>query len=190
MYIYLFFLERCKDTVQDTNPQSADVVFIMEQKQCNSEVSSKLSLLAQLVDRSLAAKGLTGNRFGLIGYGGARVHDLPHTHTVGGEIMGSARAMASAADSLVFVKDGENTDTIAALRMAAEYPFRAGVAKAVVVMACGPCMEQDVKLMDVTDELKNQKIQVHLLVEHEFMMAAKDAAPKTNYLFGKCQTFC
>ena len=177
------FTERCKDTVQATNPQSADVVFVMEQKTCNSEVSGKLPMLAQLIDRSLSTKGLTGNRFGLIGYGGSGVYDLPHTHTIGSEVMGSARDMA--ADALDFIPDGSNTDTIGAMKMAAEYPFRAGVAKVMVVLACGPCMEQDMKFADMAAELKNQKIQLHLLVEHEFMMAAQDSTPKTNYLFGK-----
>jgi len=117
----------CRDQTQNTNPQSADVVFVIEQKQCNSEITPKLSILASMLDRSLQGKGLTGNQFGLVGYGGRGVHNEPHTHTVGSKLMGSARDMKTAADSLVFIEDGYNTDTMGAMKMAAEYPFRAGV---------------------------------------------------------------
>lgn len=176
---------KCQDEVQNTNPKSADIIFVVEQKPCNGEMVSRIDNLALMVDKALNNKGLGNNRFGLIGFGGEGVHDLPHSHTITGQLMGPSRQMKSAAESLVFSDEGHSKDAIGALKLAAGYPFRAGVAKTVIMMTCAPCGYSS-QLGEVEKEMLTAGIQLHMMVEHEFTTSSQEAAPKTSYLYGKC----
>ncbi len=53
---------------QNDAPRTADVVFIVEQQGCLGEYD--LEDLPKLIDRSLEERGLTDNRFALVGFGG------------------------------------------------------------------------------------------------------------------------
>ena len=53
---------------QNDAPRTADVVFIVEQKECLNLY--KLEDLPKLVDRSLEERGLSNNKFAVVGFGG------------------------------------------------------------------------------------------------------------------------
>ncbi len=53
---------------QNDAPQSADVVFLIERNECLSRF--RLSELPKFIDRSLVERGLTDNKFSIVGYGG------------------------------------------------------------------------------------------------------------------------
>ncbi len=53
---------------QNDAPRTADVVFIVEQRECLN--SYKLEELPKLMDRSLEERGLFNNKFSLVSFGG------------------------------------------------------------------------------------------------------------------------
>ena len=126
------------------------------------------------------------NQFGLIGFGGNGIYDEEHIQTISGKILGSSQEFANAISSMKFNMEGDNTDVFKALRMAAKYPFRAGVAKSVVLLTCSECTEQAARYNEIKHNLKARGIHLHVIMEHEFTLGASDIeTPKTNYLFGK-----
>lgn len=70
--------------IQDNVPQSVDVVFIAQQSQCLENV--QLNDLPYLVERSLVLKGMTDNRYSLVGFGGQDKLEKPHIFTSGSKI--------------------------------------------------------------------------------------------------------
>lgn len=166
--------------------QSADVIFVVEEKPCNKDALSKLADIASNIDAALKVKGLTNNQFGLIGFGGEGIHDSEHSRTVAGKILGSSKDFSESIMSMSFNKEGDNTDVLKTLRMAAKYPFRAGVAKSVVLLACSECTEQEARYNEIQYNLLNRGISLHVIMEHEFTLGASTdiETPKTNYLFG------
>lgn len=128
--------------------------------------------------------GLKNNKFGLIGFGGANIHNLEHSHTVGGKLLGSSKDFQMAVNSLRVDVEGSNTDVFKALRMAAKYSFRAGVAKSIVLLTCSECNEQAARLQEVQYNLINRGIRLHVIMDHEFALSADVDTPKTSYLFG------
>ncbi len=67
--------------IEDNVARSADVVFIVEQSQCLTDI--QLQDLPYLVDRSLASRGMSGNRYALVSYGGKDRLAQPHIFTSG-----------------------------------------------------------------------------------------------------------
>ena len=130
--------------------------------------------------------GLTNNQFGLIGFGGEGIHDEEHIQTVSGQILGLSSDFSKAVKSMSFNIEGTNTDVFKALRMAAKYPFRAGVAKSVVLLTCSECTEQAARYQEIAFNLRNRGISLHVIMDHEFTLGTSDIeTPKTSYLFGK-----
>jgi len=165
--------------------QSADVIFVVDEKPCNTDAMAKLGEIAQQIDASLKVKALKNNQFGLIGFGGYGIHDDEHTHTVAGKILGSSQDFSKAVESLDITKVGNNTDIFKALRMAAKYPFRAGVAKSIVLVTCSECTEQAARYNEIAFNLRTRGISLHIIMNHEFLLGPHDMeTPKTNYLFG------
>lgn len=163
--------------------QSADVIFVVEEKPCNLEAIAKIGEIASQIDGALKAKELKNNQFGLIGFGGVGIHNDEHIQTVASKILGSSTQFTKAAENLKASRVGDNTDVFKALRMAAKYPFRAGVAKSVVLLTCSECTEQAARYNEIAYNLRTRGINLHVIMNHEFLLGAHET-PKTNYLFG------
>jgi hypothetical protein len=69
--------------------------------------------------------------------------------------------------------------------MAAKYPFRAGVAKSIVLLTCSECTEQAARYNEIEHNLKMRGISLHVIMDHEFTLSSDISTPKTNYLFGE-----
>lgn len=165
--------------------QSADVIFVVEEKPCNKDALAKLGELAEEINVALRSKELKNNQFGLIGYGGEGIHNDDHTHTVSGKILGNSKEFSKAVENLQVNIVGENTDVFKALRKAAKYPFRAGVAKSIVLLTCSECTEQAARYNEIAYNLRTRGISLHVIMNHEFLLGPHDVeTPKTNYLFG------
>merc|ERR1719273_1093690 len=70
--------------IQGNSPQSADVVFIVQQSSCLGDL--ELQNLPQLVDKSLTNKGLTDNRYALVSFAGSNQLQRPHIVTAASQI--------------------------------------------------------------------------------------------------------
>ena len=84
--------------IQGNSPQSADVVFIVQQSSCLGDL--ELQNLPQLVDKSLTNKGLTDNRYALVSFAGSNQLQRPHIVTAASKIFNDVSHMKTVLDHL------------------------------------------------------------------------------------------
>lgn len=82
--------------------------------------------------------------------------------------------------------DGDNKDVFEAVDFAAQYPFRAGAAKIIVLIPCSDCSESHLSYRSLVSRLNNEDITVHLMNDFAFELTEDSKNAPTNYLFGKC----
>jgi len=162
--------------------RSADVVFVVEEKKCNKELAQKIPDLAMQINNALGATGKSDNRFGLVGFGGDKVHDWEQVHSMENQIFNDVRKVRMAAETLDFTKDGSNDDILRAVRYAAKYPYRPGVAKVVIAIPCSACIPKSAKYSEMLTLLNERDVVFHILMDHEFQF--KSSSPKSSYIFG------
>ncbi|GFO03307.1 apolipophorin [Plakobranchus ocellatus] len=151
-----------------TEYQSADVVFVVEDVKCNQWARNSLPSIATEIDKVLNRKGFTENRFGLEGYGGADVDEVS-VRTIDGHHFGNARLFLKALETHRFSENVGSGDLARAIRQAADYPFRAGVAKVLVIAPCSAC---EVSFLDTTlsTRLATEGFRVHILQDKGYTM--------------------
>ncbi|XP_070564133.1 uncharacterized protein [Ptychodera flava] len=157
-------------STKDNVPKSADVVVIVEEKKCNEEVARELSDFVRQLDSEFKSQGLQDNRYGLIGFGGEGVHSEVHSHTIDSKLFNKARKFLLGSDSLIFseAETAKNNDTFNAIRAATEYPFRTGVAKSIVLLACNDCGKSRFHYDEIINLLRDQGISLHVMTDNGF----------------------
>lgn len=131
---------RFKRLEEDKVPRSADVVFIVEAKNCNRDMklNSSMELLITQLDKELNDRDLTGNRWSLVIFGGDEVHDRPRSIILDGQIF--TKNVARFVDYFSYVPVGSGSqDIFAAIGFASRLVFRAGVSKTFILMPCSHC---------------------------------------------------
>lgn len=121
----------------DNKPSVADIVFIVEEKQCNKDKYPKLEEIAQGIERSLREKGIRKASYSVVGYGGDGVHEQPHVHWVESQQSGNYRSVANAFRSLT-VGNGKS-NVYEAILFATNLKFTPGAAKTFVLVKCSSC---------------------------------------------------
>ena len=170
-----------------TSP-SADVIFVVEEKQCNADIASKLQLVATDIDEALSAARMTGNRFAVVTFGGSGIHADAQLHTVSGQVFLDSADVSKVEDSMEILDDVSTpSDALAAVQMAAELPMRAGAAKSIVLITCTGCDSTTTAVGDVTEELLAAGIQLHVVSEQDFQMTSLQNQPRANNLFGELE---
>ncbi|XP_071953839.1 apolipophorins-like [Antedon mediterranea] len=168
--------ERERLEEDDDKPQSADIIFVVEEKLCAQEVVKRLPDLADSLNTELKKKGMKENRFGLVGFGGPNIHDIPHMHTIDHQIFNHQRKLQLGIDSLEF-GEGGNNDTFKALEKAANYPFRAGVAKNIILISCSQCKDSKMTYMRISRTIIKRGINFNILMNYNFTgKAGKDVS--------------
>lgn len=119
---------------QNTAPLSADVVFLVEQTSCLERFS--LSELPSVIDRELEVKGLTENRFAVVGFGGPDDLAKPHIFTSGSKIFSDGIKTSATMNSLK--STGTGGQVFGALKYAGRLPYRPGVSKSIILITCSP----------------------------------------------------
>lgn len=131
---------RFKRLEDDKVPRSVDVVFIVEAKNCNRDMklNSSMELMITQLNKELNDRGLTGNRWALVVFGGDSVHDRPRSIILDGQIF--TKNVARFVDYFSYVPVGNgNQDIFAAIGFASRLVFRAGVSKTFILMPCSHC---------------------------------------------------
>ncbi|XP_078656508.1 apolipophorins-like isoform X3 [Branchiostoma floridae x Branchiostoma belcheri] len=185
------FHEGEQSRITDTRKvNTADIVVVVEEKTCNRRRAPQLTDLVQYLDTQLQRKGMKDNRFALVGYGGEGVHDASHTHTISGQLFHDARQFVLGVEKLEF-GEGTNNDAFTSLRMAADYPFRTGAAKSIVILSCSEeCQESQGDYKQISSMLKDRDITVHLLKDHRFRLRkTKDIDRVTIYGLDRREVF-
>lgn len=118
---------------------------------------------------------MSNNKYGLIGFN----KKGSHSHTMEGQLLNDATKFVMGVESLTFTS--YKTDTLDAILQAANYPFRAGVVKNIILLQCGTC--SDIKTMQyqqIRHILQSRNIKFHILRDQEFMLGNK--IPKQKIL--------
>ncbi|KAJ1524178.1 hypothetical protein ONE63_010704 [Megalurothrips usitatus] len=156
---------------QGTAPQSADVVFIVEQAACLKDIP--VQELALKLDVALKRQGLTGNRFAVVGFGGDETETFraPHTLSTEGQVWVTGRHLEKAFEGLstsaLEASASAVQDAYDALWYAARLPFRAAVSKTLVLVACHECggdaSDQAAAFSDAVEMLMDGDLSLHVL---------------------------
>ena len=106
----------------------------------------------------------------MIGFGGQGVESGPQIHTMEGRLFNNRDKMSRVTDSFS-TDSGDHVDVMAAIHFAAMLPFRAGVAKSIVLITCeiDSCEEKSIDYLDLQDVLFERDIRLHYILEHEFV---------------------
>lgn len=99
-------------------------------------------------------------------------------------MISSSGLMIRSLDNLTFPVLPANVDVMKAVMRAAEYPFRVGVRKAVILVTCTGCHETDVTTWELAQMLEKFDITLHVLADHDFKTKG-NLSSKTSYLYGR-----
>jgi len=169
--------------IQGNTPQSADVVFIVQQSSCLRDL--ELQDLPLLVDRSLTNKGLTDNRYALVSFAGSNHLQRPHIFTSGSQIFNDVARMKTALAHLSNMQsDGTVGDIFEALQFSARLNLRAGVVKTFVLVRCDTSESLTSRAYgDSMTMLLEQGISLHVMMPLE--MRLKGSTTKlTSKMYG------
>ncbi|KAL1470725.1 hypothetical protein MTO96_024082 [Rhipicephalus appendiculatus] len=124
------------------------------------------------MDIELLSAGFSNNRFALIGFGHGSGHNsMPHVRTARGSIFFESHNLPLATQKMRLdapaTSEGRpvNKDVFDAIRYASLLPFRANVAKAIIVIACADCKEEQSELSysDIQTQLLDHGITLHFV---------------------------
>jgi len=170
--------------IQGNTPQSADVVFIVQQSSCLRDL--ELNDLPLLVDRSLTNKGLTDNRYALVSFAGSNQLQRPHIVTAASQIFNDVARMKTAFDHLSNMQsDGTVGDIFEALQFSARLNLRAGVVKTFVLVRCDTSESLTSRAYgDSMTMLLEQGISMHVMMPLEMRLKGSVATKLTSKMYG------
>jgi hypothetical protein len=121
-------------------PKSADIIFIVEAKECNRGIRHNRSIdqLIMHINKELNDSKLVDNRWSLVIFGGDGVYDKPRSLILDNQIFTKNAVRFTDYFDYITVGDGSQ-DIFEAIRFAAQLVFRAGVSKTFVLMPCSHC---------------------------------------------------
>jgi len=187
--------------------KDADIVFVVEEDDCNDKADEEIQNVAKLIERELKSNGFQSVRFGVVAFSGSQDDGKPHSHTAKGELLFNAQDAALATERMSHqsnnndkdgnkygddhddddddADDNKEVDTFEALAFASKYPFRPGASKNMILMSCTSCNNQDSRLdyTDIQQLLLTQGITLHTL--NEKTIDVKSSGSKTRGIFGK-----
>lgn len=85
----------------------------------------------------------------------------------------------------MIVSEGSNKDVFAAIDFAAQYPFRSGATKVIVVIPCSDCSSSALSYRSLASKLVSEDITLHILNEFSYEVLVEGKNPSGNYVFGK-----
>ncbi|GBN12728.1 Apolipophorin [Araneus ventricosus] len=168
---------------------AADIVFLVEEKQCNKDRIRYLSKLADVIENVFRQKGYRDVRYKVVGFGGDEIHAAPHVHTMDGRESGPVRSLESAFQSLEF-GDGP-VNVLEAIRFAAGLTYRTGSDKRFILVKCSTCKTEEVKAeySEMVRTLLDGDITLHLLTDQKYDMRIPNKNSKTRKVIGVDKMF-
>ena len=71
---------------------------------------------------------------------------------------------------------GDNDDSMQAVRFAADYPFRTGASKNIILLPCDACLENAVTYAEMQRLLLAKDIRLHVLMQHDIKLRGGKSA--------------
>lgn len=162
-------------------PAAADIIIVMQHAACNKRIHEKLKDTIDDLEKALKARGLKSINYGIVGYGGPGVFDSVHSHTIDGQLMNTRDKVLLGLDQWT-MEAGDNDDSMMAVRFAANYPFRTGASKNILLLPCDACQEDAVTYADMQRLLLAKDIRLHVLMQQDIRLRSK--SPKQSFIFG------
>lgn len=123
---------------ENLSKKTADVIFIVEDHDCNKAMVGDIGNLAKSIDRELQNDGFKDTMFGVVGFGG----DVgkPQVYTIKGNTFFNSREINAIKDRLKLEnKKAESSRAFEAMKLAVKYIFRSDASKSFVLLSCSPC---------------------------------------------------
>lgn len=137
--------------------------------------SFEISLVIGNIQCVLSA--ITANRYGLISFGSENLYG----HTIEGQLFNDATKFTKGVESLQFAQHRE-TDPLNAILSAANFPFRSGVSKSIVLLQCGECSPSEkTNPIYLKHVLHARDITLHILRNQDFRLSGNQS-PKQKIL--------
>jgi len=149
--------------------QGTDTVVLFEENPCNKNKRKDLLGVISNIEKALRDKGMKENRYGLAAFGGHGVHAKPHFHTIEGQLMNTDRKFVRGVRSLEFGDKNHVADVEEALEfVTANYPWRTGATRNVILVQCSDCSQNTLKYNKLRELLSLHSVHLHILRDFTF----------------------
>jgi len=152
-------------------PQSSDIVFIVEAKECNRNIKHKRNMdsLISLMLKELTDLKITSNRFAVVVFGGNGVLDKPRSIVINGNIFTEPQFLPQYFENIP--TGNGSADIFGAVRYAAKLLFRTGVSKTFILLPCTNCdpANNTVDYTVLHQVLLESDITLHILMNDDFI---------------------
>ncbi|KAH9496816.1 hypothetical protein Btru_010355 [Bulinus truncatus] len=167
--------------IDGTDPlyQTADVLFLVEDNSCNQWATSSLANIVTELNKVLNLAGKKNNQFGMISYGGAT--EEAAVRTINGQHFEEASYFLKALETLRFSNNETQGDLISAVQLAMNYPYRTGVAKAIIAIPCSACDIGFFQKNSFTSDLTSKGFNFHLLRKQSVIPDGAKAITNKKY---------
>ncbi|XP_055389464.1 uncharacterized protein LOC129618631 [Condylostylus longicornis] len=156
----------------DSLPDSADIVFIVEAKPCNHNItqSKNIMTVVSALDKELNDVKMKNNRYSVIAFGGRSPFDKPRNIVHKNKVFTSDINLLKNYFDHINTDNGSNNDIFGAISIASKSIFRPGVSKIFILLPCSSCSAKDMKFdyASVLQLLQEDGIQLHILMDQEF----------------------
>ncbi|PNF28889.1 hypothetical protein B7P43_G03854 [Cryptotermes secundus] len=163
-------------------PQSTDIVFIIEAKDCNRNIKDRRNMdsLTSLLLKELTELKITSNRFAVVVFGGDGVLDKPRSIVINGNVFTDPQNLPHYLENIP--TGNGSADIFGAIRYAAKLLFRPGVSKTFILLPCTNCdpANSTVDYTVLHQALVENDITLHILMNDEFIFE-KDRLNKIFY---------
>ncbi|XP_059835586.1 uncharacterized protein LOC132399349 [Hypanus sabinus] len=166
----------------------ADVLFIIEERDCNKPVIVKLPSLINSLVETFKKQGLSDVKFGFIGFGDNGIHEQ-HLLTVRSDNTTSLPWYLEKEPGNLKFTHNATLNVPAAVRLVAQWPFRSKASKSAILLTCSRCHQSDKKSGNTLQNmLTSSGIVLHVLKGMTFQMKngesdASIAGLDSSYLF-------
>ncbi|XP_044741918.1 apolipophorins-like [Chrysoperla carnea] len=152
-------------------PKSADIVFIVEAKECNANISTKRNInqVVSLIQKELTDLKLANNRYALVVFGGPGIYSEPRSIIVNNQIFTTSQVIPHYFENIP--TGNGSSDIFHAISFAKELIFRPGVSKTMILLPCIDCQADNMKLdYPVLHQLlRENDITLHILMNNDFV---------------------
>ncbi|XP_051877798.1 apolipophorins-like [Pristis pectinata] len=148
----------------------ADVLFIIEERDCNKPVIAKLPSLINSLVETFKKQGLSDVKFGFIGFGDDGIHEQ-HLLTVKSDNTTSPPWYLEKELSNLMFTHNLTLNVPAAVKLVAQWPFRSEASKSAILLTCSRC-HQNYKASGDTlqNMLTSSGVVLHVLKDMRFQM--------------------
>lgn len=131
----------------DEVPRTTDIVFIVEAKPCNKDLTLTKSIMTIVnsLEAELTVANITNNRYAVVAFGGQVPYDKPRTIVYHNQIFNDHIQIKHYFDHIE-MGASNNSDIFEALTMAFKLIYRPGASKTFILLPCSACNSRSMKV--------------------------------------------